>query len=99
MSRRVKSSEDELAELFDAEMNPTTKGNERAFNEEYDNLREKFNKEYYINNNEKKARKIEDEYQDKIIQPMAGDLVKQKKDDERIYNSKFSRLKKILKGN
>lgn len=98
MSRKIKSNEDELAELFDAEMNPTTKGNERAFNEEYDNLREKFNKEYYINNNEKKARKIEDEYQDKILQPMAGDLVKQKREDESKKNLKFSRLKKLIRG-
>ena len=76
----------------------TTKRNEEVLGEQHSKSIDKFNKEYYINNNEKKARELEEEDNDNILHPMEYDLVKQRKADDDRDDSKFSKLKKLLKG-
>jgi hypothetical protein len=98
MAKKIKSSEDELAELYDVQGSQTTIGNNSALEDEFNTMREKFNEEYYKNKNQKKARQIEEDYDSKTLEPMRNDLIKQKKADELKRNSKFSGLKKLLRG-
>lgn len=74
------------------------RGNEKELTRQYENRRDKVNEEYYVNKNEKKATRIENEYNDKIINPLSEDLIKQKKEYNRKKGARFSNLKKLLRG-
>jgi len=99
MAKKIKSNEDnEQYNEYNSYPDYTIKGNEKALTKAHEDLRDKFNKEYYINNDENKARKIESDYNSKVIHPMDEDLIKQKKDYELRKNAKFSSLKKLIRG-
>ena len=100
MSETTKINKKRLVDYdsYDTYPDETIKGNEKALSLEHSKLRDQFNKEYYINKNEKKAREIESTYNDEITTPLDKDLVEQRKEYDRKKNTRFSGLKKLLRG-